>query len=357
MLTPSLMHHLSIVPDFRQAWKVQHQLSDILCLTVCAVICGAEGWDEIEDFGHAKLDFLRQYGDFEAGVPSHDTLARVMALVNAEQLQSAFAEWMKACHDVTEGAVVAIDGKTLRGSYCRGKGKGAIHMVSAFSAANGVVLGQVKTAEKSNEIMAIPELLKRLNLQGCLVTIDAMGCQKKIATEVLQKGADAFEAAFPMAKVASFTGDSYVTDEKNRGRQETRYHIVSEITDEFQEISYEWPGMKTVGVVMSFRQKGDGAPEIPMIRYYISSAELSAHQFAEAARQHWFVENKLHWSLDVALRDDACKIHRAQAAENLARVRHIALNYLKGEKRFKGGIRRKKKAALDETYLADILAV
>ncbi|WP_276111026.1 ISAs1 family transposase [Halomonas sp. JS92-SW72] len=190
MLTPSLMHHLSIVPDFRQAWKVQHQLSDILFLTVCAVICGAEGWDEIEDFGHAKLDFLRQYGDFEAGVPSHDTLARVMALVNAEQLQSAFAEWMKACHDVTEGAVVAIDGKTLRGSYCRGKGKGAIHMVSAFSAANGVVLGQVKTAEKSNEITAIPELLKLLNLQGCLVTIDAMGCQKKIATQILQKGAD-----------------------------------------------------------------------------------------------------------------------------------------------------------------------
>ena len=122
---------------------MQHQLSDILFLTVCAVICGAEGWDEIEDFGHAKLDFLRQHGDFEAGVPSHDTLARVMAMVNAEQLQSAFAEWMKACHDVTEGAVVAIDGKTLRGSYCRGKGKGAIHMVSAFSAANGVVLGPV----------------------------------------------------------------------------------------------------------------------------------------------------------------------------------------------------------------------
>ncbi|WP_226916970.1 ISAs1 family transposase, partial [Halomonas sp. FME65] len=170
--------------------------------------------------------------------------------------QSAFAEWMKACHDVTEGAVVvAIDGKTLRGSYCRGKGKGAIHMVSAFSAANGVVLGQVKTAEKSNEITAIPELLKLLNLQGCLVTIDAMGCQKKIATQILQKGADyllsvkdnqpaladAFEAAFPMAKVASFEGDAYVTDEKNRGRQETRYHIVSDVTEEFQELSYEWP--------------------------------------------------------------------------------------------------------------------
>ncbi|SEK39312.1 Predicted transposase YbfD/YdcC associated with H repeats [Halomonas daqiaonensis] len=170
------MHHLSIVPDFRQACKVQHQLSDILFLTVCAVICGAEGWDEIQGFGHAKIYFFRQYGDFEAGVHSHDTLARVMAKVNAEQLHTAFAEWVKACHVVTEGAVVAIDGKTLRGSYCRGKGKGAFHMVSAFSAANGVVLGQVKTAEKSNEITAIPELLKLLNLQGCLVTIDAKVC-------------------------------------------------------------------------------------------------------------------------------------------------------------------------------------
>jgi len=181
MSVPSLLHYLSIIPDFRQPWKVQHQLSDILFLVVCAVIFGSEGWDEIEDFGHSKLDFLRQYGSFADGIPSHDTLARVMALINADQLQIAFAEWMKACHDVTEGAVVAIDGKTLRGSYCRGKGKGAIHMVSAFSAANGVVLGQVKTAEKSNEITAIPKLLKLLNLQGCLVTIDAMGRQKKIA--------------------------------------------------------------------------------------------------------------------------------------------------------------------------------
>ena len=164
MSAPSLLHYLSIIPDFRQSWKVQHQLSDILFLVVCAVICGSEGWDEIEDFGHSKLDFLRQYGNLADGIPSHDTLARVMALIYADQLQIAFAELIKACHDVTEGAVVAIDGKTLRGSYCRGKGKGAIHMVSAFSAANGVVLGQVKTAEKSNEIMAIPKLLKLLNL-------------------------------------------------------------------------------------------------------------------------------------------------------------------------------------------------
>jgi predicted transposase YbfD/YdcC len=187
MQVPSLLHYLSIIPDFRQSWKAQYQLSYILFLVVCAVIFGSEGWDKIEDFGHSKLDFLHQYGNFSGGIPSHDTLARVTALINADRLQTAFAEWTKARHDVTEGAVVAIDGKTLRGSYCRGKGKGVIHRVSAFSAASGVVLGQVKTAEKSNEITAIPKLLKLLNLQGCLVTIDAMGCQKKIATSVLQK--------------------------------------------------------------------------------------------------------------------------------------------------------------------------
>ena len=217
-----------------------------------------------------------------------------------------------------------------------------------------------------------PKSLKLLNLKGYLVTIDAMGCQKKIAASVLYKGADyllsvkdnqpklvkAFEQAFPVSELAHFEGNAYVTDEKNRGRQETRYHIVKEFTEEFQELSYEWPGLKTVGVVMSFRSEGDKVPTEPMIRYTISSANLSAKKLAEAARQHWYIENKLHWSLNVALREDACKIHRGYAAENLARVRHIALNYLKGETNFKGGIRRKqKKAALDENYLAAILAV
>ncbi|MCK2183037.1 ISAs1 family transposase [Halomonas sp. YJPS3-2] len=185
-------------------------------------------------------------------------MARVMALVNAEQLQSAFAEWMEAFHDTTDGTVAAIDGKTPRDSCCHSQGKGAIHLVCAFSAANGVVLGQIKTADKSNVITRIPELLKMLNLRGCLVTIEAMGCQKKIATQVLQKGADyllsvkesqpalaeEFEAAFPMAKVVNFDGDAYVPDEKNRRRQETRDHMVSEITEEFREISYERSGLK-----------------------------------------------------------------------------------------------------------------
>ncbi len=256
---------------------MQYQLSDILFLVVCTVICGSEGWDEIEDCGHSKLDCLLQYGNFTGGIPSHDTLARVMALINADQIQTALTEWMKACHDDTEGAVVVIDGKTLRGSCCRGKGKGAIHRVSAFSAANGVVLGQVKTAEKSNEITAIPKLLKLLNLQGCPVTIDAMECQKKIMASVLDKGANyllsvkdnqpklvkAFEQAFPVSELVDFEGDAYVTDEKNRGRQETRYHIVKDFTEEFQELRYEWPGLKQSVWSCHFVAKSIKRPQNP----------------------------------------------------------------------------------------------
>ncbi|WP_152527079.1 ISAs1 family transposase, partial [Halomonas sp. PBN3] len=194
----------------------------------------------------------------------------------------------------------------------------------------------------------------------------AMGCQTKIAHQVRQKGADyllavkenqpkladAFEAAFPMKVIANYVGDSFTTVEKNRGREESRYHVVSGVTEEFQELSYEWPDLKTVGVVVSFRQEGDEPPDETVVRYYISSAELTAEQMAKAVRQHWHIENRLHWCLDVAMREDACRIHRGHAAENLARVRHIAMNYLKGETKFKGGIRRKqKKAALSEEYL------
>lgn len=178
MKTASLIDHLAIIKDSRQSGKVEHKLTDILLLTICAVISGCEGWDEIKDFGEAKIDFIRTYGEFESSIPSADTSAKVVGMISPKQFQRVFADWMQACHTASSGEVIAIDGKTLRGSYDKSRKKGAIHMVSAFSAANGVVLGQVKTKEKSNEITTIPELLKLLNLHGCLVTIDAMGCQK-----------------------------------------------------------------------------------------------------------------------------------------------------------------------------------
>ncbi len=169
-----LMNKLSVIYDARQQWKVDHKLSDILLLTICAVIAGCEGWEEIEDFGNERLDWLRNYGEFEYGIPSHHTISRVVSAVNPKQFQTCFIEWMQACHQATNGEIIAIDGKTARGSYDKGKEKGAIHMVSAFATANELVLGQIKINDKSNEITAIPELLDLLEIRGCLITIDAM---------------------------------------------------------------------------------------------------------------------------------------------------------------------------------------
>ena len=182
-----MLDHISIIKDPRQKWKVEHTLSDILFLAVVTVIAGAVGWEEIEDFGKDKLTWLQQYGDYKNGIPVHDTIARVISMINPKQFQSCFIAWMNDCHCVTKGNVIAIDGKTVRGSYDKSKKRGAIHMVSVFCAANKVVIGQVKTAEKSNEITAIPELLKLLNINGCLVTIDAMGCQKKLPPKFLME--------------------------------------------------------------------------------------------------------------------------------------------------------------------------
>lgn len=186
----SLLNHISIIKDPRQSWKISHKLADVIFLTVTALIAGAEGWEEIEDFGTDHLTWLRQYGDFENGIPSHDTIARIMGLLSGRQLQRFFVKWMQSCHEKSDGMLVAIDGKILRGSAGKYVKNSAIHLVSAFCAANRVVLGQVKTEAKSNEITAIPELLTLLELKGCLVSIGAMGCQRKIAKQIVQKGAD-----------------------------------------------------------------------------------------------------------------------------------------------------------------------
>ncbi len=185
-----LMNRLSVIYDARQQWKVDHKLADILLLTICAVIAGCEGWEEIEDFGNERLQWLKKYGEFEYGIPSHHTISRVVAAINPKQFQKCFIEWMQACHQTTNGEIIAIDGKTARGSYDKGKDKGAIHMVSAFATANELVLGQIKINDKSNEITAIPELLDLLEIRGCLITIDAMGCQRDIAKKIVDKGAD-----------------------------------------------------------------------------------------------------------------------------------------------------------------------
>ena len=367
----SLLEHISIIRDPRQSWKIEHKLTDIIFLMVAAVIAGAEGWEDIEDFGHDHLDWLRKYGDFEHGVPVHDTIARVINLISSNQLQRCFSLWMQDCHEVTKGEVIAIDGKTLRGTYNKDKRCGAIHMVSAFSAANQTVLGQVKTGDKTNEIKAIPELLELLSINGCLVTIDAMGCQKEIATKIINKNADyllavkgnqkcleeAFNKVFHSRMLQQFDGDSHVTQEKGHGRQEVRLSLVEHDIELLGDVALKWPKLATLGVVASIRQEGEKSAEAMQIKYYISSAKLSAQALLENTRAHWCIENQMHWRLDIGFKEDSCRIRREQAGENFAVVRHIALNLLTAESSFKAGIKRKqKKAYRNNAYLSQVLA-
>ena len=306
----TLIDHFSKLQDYRQPWKIEHKLTDILLLVVCAMISGAKGWSEIEDFGKHRESWLKKLGDFSFGIPSHDTIERVVSLVNAKQFHKYFSEWMQGCHKATDGAVVAIDGKTVRGSGDSKNKLDPIHMVSAFCTANNVVLAQTKTDTKSNEITAIPELLELLSIEGCLVSIDAMGCQREIAKKIVDRKADyllavkgnqpklqeAFQKHFPLSKILAGDFDSvYETREKNRGRNEHRIHVVSDIFDEFVNLSFDWKGMCSLGAVVAFRQVGDAIQNIEdvSIRYYISSSELSAEQLATSVRSHWAIENSL----------------------------------------------------------------
>lgn len=368
-----LMEHISIIPDYRQPWKVEHKLSDILLLTICAVISGAEGWEDIEDFGNAHFDFLKQYGDFEYGIPVHDTIARVVACINPKKFHECFINWMRDCHSSDDGDIIAIDGKTLRHSYDKSRRRGAIHVISAFSTMNSLVLGQIKTDEKSNEITAIPELVNMLDIKGKIITTDAMGCQKDIAEKIRSQGGDylfsvkgnqgrlqkAFEEKFPLKELNNPKYDSYATTEKGHGIEETRLHIVSDVPDELIDFTFEWKDLKKLCMAVSFRSEKDSGKKEPeiLVRYYISSADLTAEKFASAMRSHWDVENKLHWRLDVAMNEDDCRIRRGNAAELFSGIRHIAVNILTENKEFKAGLRRKmRRAAMDREYLASVLA-
>ncbi|BDA01000.1 ISAs1-like element IS1358 family transposase [Vibrio cholerae] len=362
--------HFQIIKGYRQESKVEHKLSDIILLTICGVLSGHDGWDGIIDFGHARLDFLKRYGHFEAGIPSADTLSRVMGMINPVALQRSFIAWMKDCHTLTDGEVIAIDGKTLRGSYDRSKGKGTIHMVNAFATANRMSIGQLKVDSKSNEITAIPKLLDLLDVKGCLITIDAMGCQKKIAQKILDKEADyllavkgnqgmleqAFDDYFRMDMLQDFDGSSYSTQEKSHGRIETRVALVNRDLSVLGDIEHEWPGLKSMGIVASIRQESAVATEQDVsIRYYICSKELEAQTLLEATRSHWGVE-VMHWSLDTAFCEDNSRIRADDRAEAFARIRQICLNLLKSETTFKGGIKRKRmNCAMDEKYLSKVL--
>lgn len=356
-----------------------HQLLDIITIAICAVICGADDWTEIELFGNAKEAFFRSFLPLPNGIPSHDTFnrvfARVFARLNPEQFQQCFLEWVQELVRTTSGqvkGVVAIDGKRVCGSRDTYSGKGAIQMVSAWARDNGMVLGQVKVDDKSNEITAIPTLLELLDLSGCIVAIDAMGCQKEIAAAIVEGGGEYVLAlkgnhsvlhqevitTFNEGLDTQFKGihhRTHETVEKGHGRIERRrYYLVDDpLYMRYLDQQEKWVGLCSIGMVEAER-KVDGVISKER-RYYLCSV-TSVRDFAQAARGHWSIENSLHWVLDVAFREDHNRTRSDHSAHNFAILRHIALNLLKAEKSVKVGVKGKRlNCGWNHAYLFKVL--
>ncbi|MGB6139532.1 ISAs1 family transposase [Pseudoalteromonas rhizosphaerae] len=365
-----LFKYFESIDDPRQQGKVVHKLFDIIFLAVSAVISGCQGWEDIEDFGHDRLDWLRKYVPLEQGIPRHDTIARVMSRIDMTQFQDSFSSWMKDCSKLTQGDVVAIDGKRLKGSFNQSDRRDALYMVSAFACENGVVLAQCPVDKKSNEITALPELLELLEIKGCLVTIDAMGCQKSIAETIVDKQADYLlavkanhkgllsqveNALLPEVTRQASEGVLFNEADYHKNREEFRCCAVSHNVSDLSETS-NWKDAKTVGVIVSYRKEKNKVSNELCYRYYISSAYLSAEELARSARQHWQIENGLHWRLDVGFKEDDCRIRREGAAPVFAGLRHIAFNQLKAETSFNKGMPAKQKKAMRSTdYLEKVL--
>jgi predicted transposase YbfD/YdcC len=365
----SLADHFADLPDPRLDRHKQHALLDLLVIAVCGILAGCDSWVDVERFGRAKLDWFRRFLKLPNGVPSHDTFGRVFALLNPEAFGACFTAWMAAaCADL--GLThVAIDGKAMRGS--RGPQGTAAHVVSAFATANGVTLGQRAVDEKSNEITAIPELLKTLDIAGALVTIDAMGCQTKIAEQVRAGGADYLLAV--KENQPTLYGDihRFVTDalaneyagiehsfwqaeERSHGRDEFRACYVFNAQDVAQDLA-PWRDLKSVVMIVSERVgNGQAASEV---RYYISSRKASAKAFAASVRNHWGIENGLHWVMDMVFRDDECRIRKYNAPANFAAVKHMASNILR-KAPGKDSLRVKRKmAGWDDDFLASLVTL
>ncbi|NEO74632.1 MAG: ISAs1 family transposase [Moorea sp. SIO3H5] len=369
----NLIEHFREVEDPRIERSKRHLLIDIIIITILAVICGANGWVGVATFGQAKYEWLNTILELPNGIPSHDTFGDVFARLNPEQLQKCFLRWVRSVSCLTQGEVIAIDGKTLRRSYDSGDNKGAIHMVSAWANNNRLVLGQRKVDEKSNEITAIPELLKVLAIEGCIITIDAMGTQTAIAEQIITQGGDYVLALkgnqgdlctdvqqlFAYAEVTGFKGieyDYYERVETGHGRIETRRYWSMGCVEGLLN-GEKWAGLKSIVMVESVRREsGKPTPE-PERRYFISSLVPNALRLASAIRTHWGIENSLHWVLDVAFREDECRIRKGHGDENLAMVRHLALSLLNQEKTSKVGIQNKRlQAGWDNDYLLKVLA-
>jgi predicted transposase YbfD/YdcC len=361
------LNHFNDLPDPRQRGKVMYPLEEVLLLALLAVLAGAESFVEIARFGEKKLDLLRRFRPFRDGTPSHDHLGDIFAALDAEQFQRCFVAWVAALTGVPEG-VVAIDGKTVRRSGKKA-GKGAIHMVSAFAASQRLVLGQVKVAEKSNEIVAIPKLLDMLVVEGAIITIDAMGCQRAIARKIVEKKADYVfglkgnqgslrdDVALLVEeqKTRNFA-DSKIsraeTIDADNGRIETR--TVTVVHDvEWLRKRHDWPALNAVAIVEGTREFGGKIEH--ETRYYITSLVMQAHLLGPVIRSHWAIENSLHWVMDMVFRDDECRVRTNNAPANFTTIKHMAYNLLRkpsGKDSFRV---RRKVAGWDDEFLASLV--
>ena len=368
------MEHLRRVPDPRVKRTRRHELMDILVIALCATLGGADDWVEIVQFGNAKKDWFSTFLQLPNGIASHDTFGRVFQILDSKVLEQVCMEWLQSIAGKIEG-VVAIDGKSLRGSRC-GK-QSPLHIVSAWACQNSMLLGQVQTDKKSNEITAIPELLKLLSIQGCIVTIDAMGCQKAITKAIIDAQADyvlnlksnhrhlhgQVASWFQKNHETGFAQQTYSyslenAQSNNHGRVESREHWLMEVPEHLKQATKYWTKLRTIAMVRRRRQVGDKSSD--ETHYYISSLPLSAgaQSIAKAIRSHWAVENSLHWSLDVAFREDASQVRKDEGPANLACLRRVVLTQLKRETSLKVGIKNKRsRAGWDPAYMAKVLEI
>lgn len=365
----SLIDHFAALEDPRQSWKVLYPLAEILLVVLCATVAGAEDFVEIRRWGTVNLKFLRRLLPFADGIASHDTLNDVINAIDGELFSRCFGDWVKSLREA-EPDIVAIDGKTSRRTHDRGKARGPLHLVSAWASRQRLVLGQQACEAKSNEITAIPLLLDRLALTGALVTIDAMGCQTKIAQKILDKGADyllalkenwpslhgEIERYFETTDPARL--DRFETIDGEHGRIEQRRHFVSHevgwlTTDRRFPGEPRFPGLKSIAMVEAeVERDGNISRER---RYYLSSTPLDAKLFARAVRCHWHIENRLHWVLDVVFHEDLSRLRSGAGPQNMATIRHMALNLLRSAKDKHSLKVRRKSAAWDTAYLEAIL--
>jgi predicted transposase YbfD/YdcC len=371
-LSDTFLEHFETIKDPRlNNHNRRHDLMDILVIAILGTICGADGWNELTEFACAKKKWLKTFLSLPNGIPSHDTFARVFALIDPKDFNRSFSEWIESLSLNLNQEIIAVDGKTVRGSHQRKKGQGPIHLVSAWAAQHNLMLAQVKTADKSNEIEAIPRLLKMIDIKDSIVTIDAMGCQQKIANQIISQGADYIlclkenqphlyedvTSIFETAETRLFKkilNLRRIEKIKDHGRVETRRYTLISARDPLL-FHLRWPGMNSLGILEVTRTMDNEVTRSK--RFFITTiAYEKIDDFMRGVRKHWGIEINLHWSLDVSFKEDYSRVRAGHASENLATVRRVALNLLKQEKTNKRGITcKRKRCGWDNQYLMAVL--